>query len=103
MAADKADLAPLSWKFSDDIFSGSTRGVLNFLVKRAAGEQMEDILAQNRSTARWAEFSSHLAGRPSKFMRMMDLLDIKVTPYVDRLANWLHMGFIMTVEVGRKP
>jgi len=101
IAAQKAGLVPLSWTFGDDVFSGSTRGVLNFFAKRLAGEQMEDILAQNRSPAKWKEFSSYLAGKPSKLMRAVDLLDIGVTPYLDRLVNWLHFGFTMTVEVAR--
>jgi hypothetical protein len=101
MAAEKAQFEPLAWTFGDDVFSGSTRGFLNFCVKLAAGERMEEILAQNRSAARWHEFDSYLAGKPSDFMLKMDRLDIRFTPYLDRLMNWLRCGFTMTVELGR--
>jgi 2-polyprenyl-3-methyl-5-hydroxy-6-metoxy-1,4-benzoquinol methylase len=85
--------------FSDDIFSGSTRGVLNFLIKRAFGETYDEILAQNRSPARWTEFEGCLNGRQSKLMQWVNKLDYRLTPWIDALMRNLHCSFIMTAEL----
>jgi SAM-dependent methyltransferase len=97
-AAAIAGLRVTRWHFGNDIFSGSTRGVVNYIVKRILGESMEAIVAQNRTPGRWLEFASYLNGQPSEVMLKVDRLDIKLTPWLDRIANFLHLGFIMTVE-----
>ena len=101
LAAETVGLKPVAWTFSDDIFSGSTRGFLNFCVKLAAGERLDDIVAQNRTPGRWNQFDAFLAGKPNGFITKVDRLDIRIAPYLDRLMNWLRCGFTMTVEVGR--
>ena len=85
--------------FGDDIFSGSHRGILNFAVKRALGENYDEILAQNRSVARWPEFTAHLNGRPSRLVEFADRLDQRITPLMDRVAARLRCSFIMTAEL----
>jgi len=98
-AASAAGLKVRRTVFSDDIFSGSTRGVLNFLVKRAFGETYDEILAQNRSVERWLEFEERLRGKPSKLMRWVDSLDKRYTPVLDRVARTLRCSFTMTAEL----
>jgi SAM-dependent methyltransferase len=85
--------------FSDDIFSGSTRGVLNFAVKRAFGESYDDILQQNRSPAQWHRFSETLNGEPSRLMAWVDALDRRCTPALDALMRALRCSFTMTAEL----
>ena len=89
--------------FSDEIFSGSTRGILNFLVKRAFGETYDEILAQNRSAERWLEFAGRLNGRPSKIMEWVDLIDQRYTPLLDRLVRSLRCSFTMIAELELAP
>jgi ubiquinone/menaquinone biosynthesis C-methylase UbiE len=84
--------------FSQDIFSGSVRGVMNYLVKLAFGEKLCAIVEQNRSKDRWFEFSSTIKGRESMLMRKVDSIDIKVTPYINKVLDYLGLGFIMIVE-----
>ena len=43
-AARLAGLRVRRFVFSEDVFSGSNRGLLNFLVKRAFGESYDEIL-----------------------------------------------------------
>jgi SAM-dependent methyltransferase len=99
IASARAGLRVVRFVFGDDIFSGSTRGVLNYMWKLAHGERLEDIVAQNRSLARWDEFSNYLNGKKSDLMLRIDRLDIHFTPYLDRIVNLLGFGFIMTAEV----
>lgn len=89
---------PQACYYGNDIFNGSTRGVLNYLVKLAAGERLPDIVAQNRIAGKWHEFSGQLHGRDSLFMSFIDRTDIALTPLLDRLVDRLGLGFIMTVE-----
>ncbi len=84
-------------RFDCELFGGGNRGVLNYLVKLAAGENMDDIVSQNRCAGRWSEFSNELRGRPSSRMLRMDRLDIRITPHLDRLLDWLRLGFIIIV------
>jgi 2-polyprenyl-3-methyl-5-hydroxy-6-metoxy-1,4-benzoquinol methylase len=84
--------------FGNDIFSGSTRGILNYLVKLLAGESLNDIVAQNRTLGKWPEFSNQIKGRDSKLIRLVDRTDIAMTPVLDRLLDKVSCGFIMTVE-----
>lgn len=98
-AADAAGLQVERTVFSDDIFSGSTRGVLNFLVKRACGESYDDILSQNRSPAQWHRFAASLNGEPSRLMACVDALDIRCTPLLDALMRRIRCSFIMTAEL----
>jgi hypothetical protein len=95
--AGKRGFKPLSFVFGDDVFSGSTRGFLNYAYKLVRGEKLEDIVAQNREAGRWEEFSNFVNSRKSDFMLKIDRLDIRLSPYLDRLVNLLHLGFIMTV------
>jgi SAM-dependent methyltransferase len=91
-------LTPVEWMCSQDVYSGSVRGWLNFLIKRAAGEPIGDIQAQNRSLERWGEFETSIHGRESKFMRRIDRLDIWMTPKLDRILDGIALGFIMIVH-----
>ena len=97
--ASKAGLTSTRFVFGDDVFSGSTRGALNFAYKRLHGEAMDDILAQNRTPDRWNEFSCFVNGRESKVLAKIDRIDIHLSPYLDKIMNSLGLGFIMTVEV----
>jgi 2-polyprenyl-3-methyl-5-hydroxy-6-metoxy-1,4-benzoquinol methylase len=101
-AAKKAGLRVSAWHFGDDIFSGSTRGFLNYVFKLYKGEKLREIVAQNRTPGRWAEFSGQLLGKQSDAMLKVDRLDIKLSPRLDRLVNFLHLGFIMTVELSHE-
>jgi SAM-dependent methyltransferase len=98
-AAGRAGLRVRRFVFGDDIFSGSTRGILNFLWKLLHGETYDEILSQNRSAARWDEFTSRLRSRESSSMRQVDKLDLALTPWLDRLMNRMSLGFIMTAEL----
>jgi SAM-dependent methyltransferase len=89
---------PQAYYYGNDIFNGSTRGVLNYLVKLAAGERLPEIVAQNRIAGKWHEFSGQLCDRDSRFMSFIDRTDIALTPWLDRLVDRLGLGFIMTVE-----
>jgi SAM-dependent methyltransferase len=84
--------------FSQDIFSGSVRGILNYIVKLALGEKLGAIVEQNRSKDRWFEFSSTINGKESVLMKKVDNVDIKVTPYLNKALDYLGLGFIMIVE-----
>jgi SAM-dependent methyltransferase len=88
--------------FSDEIFSGSNRGVLNYLWKMLRGEALDDIVAQNREAGRWNEFAMHIHGRSSRVMLFVDRLDIRLTPYLDRVLNRLGFGFTMIAELTRE-
>jgi 2-polyprenyl-3-methyl-5-hydroxy-6-metoxy-1,4-benzoquinol methylase len=104
-AASAAGLRIRRTVFSDDIFSGSTRGVLNFVIKRAFGETYDEILAQNRSAVRWREFESQLRGKPSELMQWVDSVDKRFTPLLDRVVRTLRCSFTMTAElevIGRR-
>lgn len=98
-AAAAVGLRVRSITCSDEIFSGSSRGLLNYLWKLARGEALSDIVAQNREPGRWEEFAMHIRGRPSRFMLFVDRLDILLTPYRDRLLNALGFGFTMIAEL----
>ena len=92
-----------TYYFGHDIFSGSTRGILNYLIKTLAGEAWPDIVAQNRTSGKWHEFSSQLKGKDAKLMRLIDRTDIALTPILDQLLDKLGFGFIMTVEATKLP
>jgi hypothetical protein len=98
-AARMAGLRVTRWIFSDDIFSGSTRGFLNFIVKRAFGESYDEILAQNRSATRWGEFTQTVHGKPSRVLQFADRIDLKYYQHVDALMRWLGRSFIMTAQL----
>ena len=97
--AGLAGLRVRRFVFSDDIFSGSNRGLLNFLVKRAYGEAYDEILAQNRSADRWQDFIGSINGKPSQFLKLVDQIDIRLTPYLDRIMRRVRCSFIMTAEL----
>jgi 2-polyprenyl-3-methyl-5-hydroxy-6-metoxy-1,4-benzoquinol methylase len=98
-AARAAGLRTARFVFSDDIFSGSTRGAMNFLVKRALGEPFDEILAQNRSAERWSEFTGSVNGKPSRLLRWVDSFDLRIHPWLDALARAFRCSFIMTAEL----
>jgi hypothetical protein len=101
-AAAEARMTVRRLTFSDEIFSGSNRGVLNYLWKMLRGEALDDIVAQNREPGRWDEFAMHIHGRSSRFMLFVDRLDIRLTPYLDRVLNRLGFGFTMIAELARE-
>ncbi|HEU4683251.1 MAG TPA: class I SAM-dependent methyltransferase [Nitrospira sp.] len=86
-----------------DVYSGSVRGALNFLVKRMAGEAMDTILQQNRRAERWHEFSTQLRGKRSIVMERVDRLDQRITPLCDQWLDRLGFGFIMTIQAEPVP
>jgi hypothetical protein len=91
-------LNPVEWLCSQDVYSGSVRGWLNFLVKRAAGEPMGDIQGQNRRHERWEEFASRIHNRGSALMRKVDRFHIWLMPKLDRFLDKMGLGFIMIVH-----
>jgi len=101
MAAERVGLHVNRLVFADDVFSGSTRGVLNYLWKLSHGECLDGIVAQNRSPGRWGEFANELRGKPNRGMLAIDRLDIRLTPYLDRFVSLLGLGFIMTADLSR--
>jgi SAM-dependent methyltransferase len=89
-------------RFDCELFGGRNRGVLNYLVKLAAGEKIDDIVSQNRCAGRWGEFAGQLRGRESSRMLKIDRLDIRLTPHLDRWLDWLQLGFIMIVTATKR-
>jgi 2-polyprenyl-3-methyl-5-hydroxy-6-metoxy-1,4-benzoquinol methylase len=98
-AARRCGLRVQRTVFGDAVFSGSTRGTLNYLWKLAHGERLDDIVAQNRTPGRWMEFAACLHGAGNPRMLRVDRLDIRLTPLLDRVVNRLRLGFIMTAEL----
>jgi SAM-dependent methyltransferase len=92
---------PESWQCGQDVYNGSTRGWLNFLVKRLGGESMGEIQAQNRSSTRWHEFSRCVAGKERNFMETVDEFDIWLANRLDGILDRMMLGFIMTVHARR--
>jgi SAM-dependent methyltransferase len=80
------------------LYGGSNRGILNFLFKLAAGEKIQDVVAQSRSAEHWYRFSSQLHGTDSRWMLRVDRADIAWTPRLDPLIDWLGFGFIMVAR-----
>ena len=99
----RAGFTPDQFDFNCALFGGNNRGVLNYLVKLATGEKLEEIVAQNRTVNRWQEFSSQIRGKASRFMLRIDALDIALTPYLDRWLDFLHFGFIMIARATKEP
>ncbi len=97
--AARAGLRVKTITFGDEIFSGSTRGILNYAWKLLNGEKIADIVAQNRASDRWFEFSCCIRGKESAFMLKVDRLDIRLTRYLDKIVNRLGYGFTMTAEL----
>jgi hypothetical protein len=95
-----AGFEPREWACHQDIYGGSVRGWLNFVVKRLCGEPLVEIQAQNRleGGSRWEEFSTEINGRPSEFMRRVDRFDTQLAPHLDRVLDALGLGFIMSVH-----
>lgn len=93
-------LQPAQWACHQDVYGGSVRGWLNFVVKRLCREPLPEIQAQNRleGGSRWEEFASEINGRPSEFMRRVDRFDLWLAPRLDRLLDALGLGFIMSVH-----
>lgn len=97
-------LEPIDWSCGQDLYGGSVRGWLNFIVKRLGGEPMSEILAQNRpaDAGTWPEFAGHINGRASSFMRRVDGFDARLAPRLDRVLDRLGLGFIMTVHARKR-
>jgi SAM-dependent methyltransferase len=95
-----ASLEPINWSWGQDLYGGSVRGWLNFVVKRLGGEPMTEILAQNRpaDAARWPEFAGRINGRNSRLLRRVDAFDQWLAPRLDRVLDALGFGFTMTVH-----
>lgn len=92
------DLFPVAWTHADDIFSGTHRGLLVFLLKWLAGEKWGEILAQHRSPGRRREFCAMLKGKPSRITEAVCAFDRTLfAPFLDKLANRTRFGFTMTV------
>jgi hypothetical protein len=101
---NRCGLRPFDWSCSQDIYSGSVRGLLNLLVKRLCGEPMAEILAQSRleGGGRWHEFSSCINGRELTAMQRMDAIDNWLAPRLDRLLDTCGLGAIMTVHAKKE-
>lgn len=97
--ARESGFAVIKTTFSDDIFSGSHRGLLNYMFKRLAGESMSEIVAQNRTPGRWNEFACQIKGRQSNILSRVDRIDQFLTPKIDALARWFRRSFIMIKEI----
>jgi SAM-dependent methyltransferase len=80
------------------LYGGSNRGILNFLFKLAAGERIEDVVAQSRSAEHWHRFSSQLHGKDSRWMQRIDRADVIWTPRLDPWIDKLGFGFIMVAR-----
>jgi SAM-dependent methyltransferase len=91
----RTGFTPDGFSFNCALFGGHNRGVLNYVVKRLAGEPIQDIVEQNRSAGKWRQFSSQLRGRDSRGMLKVDSLDRAIMPYLDCWLDRLHCGFIM--------
>ncbi len=91
------NLNAYKWDFSNDIFSGSHRGLSVFLLKQLFGEKKSDIVAQHRAPGRREEFCTMLNGKPSKLIKSLCKFDNIITPYINSLASFLHLGMSMTV------
>jgi 2-polyprenyl-3-methyl-5-hydroxy-6-metoxy-1,4-benzoquinol methylase len=88
--------------FNSELFGGSNRGILNYIMKLFAGEKIEAIVAMNRTRSRWHEFSSQIRGKHSRMMLKVDNIDIAITPYLDRLLDNLQFGLIMIVKARKE-
>lgn len=97
--AKVAGLRVTKLTFSDEIFSGSTRGILNYAWKLLHGEKISDIVAQNREPNRWLEFAQTIHGKDNALMLKVDRLDIRLTKYLDKIVNYMGYGFTMTAEL----
>ncbi len=84
------------------LYGGTNRGLMNFLFKLAAGESIDEIVAQSRSASRWQQFSSELHGRKSPWMLKVDKADMSLTPRIDPVLDRLGLGFIMVVRAQRR-
>jgi SAM-dependent methyltransferase len=83
------------------IYMGSVRGLVNFMVKRLGGESTDEILSQYLLVDRWAEFARHINGAPHRIMERVDNFDISLYPKLDRLLDRAGFGFIMVTEAER--
>ena len=97
-------LDPIDWSCGQDLYGGSVRGFLNFIVKRVGGEPITEILGQNRpaDSGRWPEFAGSINGRQSSFLRHVDAIDQWLAPRLDRVLDALGFGFTMTVHARKR-
>ena len=98
----KTGFIDIKFSFNTKLYGGWHRGILNYLVKLVAGEKLEGIVYQNRVEGQWHSFSGQINGRDSAWMRKIDQWDNKLYPYLDKIFDKLHLGFIM-VATAKKP
>ena len=89
---------PTRFHCGQEVYSGTVRGLLNYLFKHSNGEPLADIVAQARQPARWVEFCWQLHGRDNAWMKRVDHWDQKLYMKFDRVLDGLGLGFIMTVH-----
>ena len=95
-------LQPVQHLFDQKIFMGTHRGLLVYLLKRLAGEPLDDIVSQHRAPGRRPEFCGMLRGKPSALTRTVCWFDRTVfAPAADWFAQKIGRGFTMTI-IARK-
>ena len=94
----KNRLIPIKWKFSNNIFNNSHRGLLVYLYKLMIGEKFLDIRGQHLSPGRRSEFCHMSKGKDSNFVTYLSSFDRTIAPLIDSIANSLCMGHIMIVQ-----
>jgi len=95
---DDCGFAATRFHCGQEVYSGTVRGLLNYLFKQVNGEPLSDIVAQARQPARWVEFCWQLHGRENAWMKRVDGWDQKLYTRFDRVLDGLGLGFIMTVH-----
>lgn len=96
-------MQPVQHLFDQKIFMGTHRGLLVYLLKRLAGEPLDDIVAQHRAPGRRPEFCGMLRGKPSALTRAVCWFDRTIfAPVADHIAQRFGKGFTMTVIARKK-
>lgn len=89
---------PVRFHCGQEVYSGTVRGLLNYVFKQLNGEPLSDIVAQARQPSRWVEFCWQLHGRDSEWMKRVDGWDQKIYTHLDKVLDWMGLGFIITVH-----
>lgn len=89
---------PVKFHCGQEVYSGTVRGLMNYVFKQLNGEELSDIVAQARQPARWYEFCCQLHGKDNDWMKRVDQWDQKLYYRFDRVIDSLGLGFIMTVH-----
>ena len=96
-------MQPVQHLYDQKIFMGTHRGLLVYLLKRLAGEPLDDIVSQHRAPGRRPEFCGMLRGKPSALTRTVCWFDRTIfAPVADGIAQRIGRGFIMTVIARKK-